>query len=413
MTAPLRIAVFHLGFFYSGGGEKLVLQEVRELRARGHTVEVYAPIVDANACFPDLMAQIRPRRLLRRVPNVGGVGDGVTLLASALLAPALTRGIEADVYLGANQPGAHLAREAARRHGKRYVVYLNQPNRLLSARAVDLETRSLIIKKDFFLLDTAASLGRPILNRLDRRSVRDAAVRLGDGAYMTSILKTYYGGTWLSCPAATRPASREPVDQGERTRGTVQIGRRAIRRPFILLTNRHYPQKRFEWMFPVITRVREQYPHATLVITGEDTAYTDVLRRQAGERGLRNAIRFMGLVPERELEALYMSAAVYVYPSPEEDFGMGIVEAMGHGTPVVAWDQAGPTGIITDGLDGRRIATENVDAFGDAVLALLADDGARERIGRAAWRTATERFSFAAHTDILEGALREVACLPE
>jgi glycosyltransferase involved in cell wall biosynthesis len=407
VTAALRIAIFHLGFFYSGGGEKLVLQEARELRARGHDVEVYAPIVDTAACFPDLMAEVRPRALLRRIPNVGGVGDGLTLLASALLAPALTRGIKADVYLGANQPGAHLAREAARRHGKRYVVYLNQPNRLLAARAVDLETRPLIMKKDFFLLDSAASFGRPLLNRLDRRSVRDAAVRLGDGVYMTAVLKSYYGGAWRSCPAATRPAGREPVDQAERTRGTVQIGRRAIRRPFVLLTNRHYPQKRFEWMFPVIARVRARYPQATLVITGSDTPYTDILRRQADELGLRNAIRFMGLVTERELEALYASAAVYVYPSPEEDFGMGIVEAMGRGTPVVAWDQAGPTGIITDGGDGRRIAPENVDAFGDAVLALLVDDAERERMGRAAWRTASDRFSFAAHSEILEGALRE------
>jgi glycosyltransferase involved in cell wall biosynthesis len=410
VTAPLRIAIFHLGFFYSGGGEKLVLQEARELRARGHDVAVYAPIVDRDACFPELVDEIRPRALLRRLPNIGGVGDGLTLLASAALAPGLTRRIDADVYLGANQPGAHLAREAAHSHGKRYVVYLNQPNRLLAPRAVDLETRPLVIKKDFFLLDTAASFGRPVLNRLDRRSVRDAAVRLGDGAYMTSILKTYYGGAWRSCPAATRPAAREPVDQAERSRGTVQIGRRVIRRPFILLTNRHYPQKRFEWMFPVIARVRERHPHVTLVITGADTAYTDVLRREADERGLRRAVRFMGLVSEPELEVLYGSAAVYVYPSPEEDFGMGIVEAMGRGTPVVAWDQAGPTGIITDGVDGRRIAIDQVDAFGDAVLALLADDTERERIGRAGWRTAAERFSLSAHADILEDALSEACC---
>jgi len=115
----------------------------------------------------------------------------------------------------------------------------------------------------------------------------------------------------------------------------------------------------------------------------------------------------MGLVTERELEQLYAAAAVYVYPSPEEDFGMGIVEAMGHGTPVVAWDQAGPTGIITDGVDGRRIAVEDIEAFGDAVLAFLDDGAARERIGRAAWRTAAALFSFRAHTDILEQALRE------
>lgn len=402
----MRIAIFHLGFFYSGGGEKLVLQEVRELRARGHDVEVYAPIVDAAACFPELLAEIRPRALLRRAPNVAGVGDGITLLASALFADRLTRHIDADVYLGANQPGSHLAHAAARAHGKRYVVYLNQPNRLLNARAVDLEARGLVMRKEFYLLDLAASFGRPILNVLDRRSVRDAAVRLADGDYMTGILTSHYGGGWQSCPAATTPAAREPADQRDRMAGTVQIGRRAIARPFVLLTNRHYPQKRFEDMLPVLVRIRERHPHATLVITGSDTIYTDILRRQVDALGLQQAVRFMGLVTEAELEALYAAAAVYVYPSPEEDFGMGIVEAMGRGTPVVAWDHAGPTGILTDNVDGRRIRLGDVAAFGDAVLSLLDDDAARERIGRAAWQTAAARFSFAAHTDILEGALR-------
>ncbi|HEV2250781.1 MAG TPA: glycosyltransferase family 4 protein [Candidatus Limnocylindria bacterium] len=403
----LRIAIFHLGFFYSGGGEKLVLQEARELRARGHVVEVYAPIVDPDVCFPELMAEIAPRRLLPRLPNVAGIGDGLTLLASAVLARSVVRDITADVFLGANQPGAWLARAAAMRTGKRYVVYLNQPNRLLNARAVDLEARSLVMKRDFFLLDTAASLGRPILNILDRRSVRDAAVRLGDGDYMTGVLTTHYGGAWRSCPASTVPAAAEPTDQAERSAGSVQIGRREVQRPYVLLTNRHYPQKRFEDMLPVIARVRERHPEAMLVITGADTPYTDVLRRRVAALGLRPAVRFMGLVGEDALRRLYRGAAAYVYPSPEEDFGMGIVEAMGHGTPVVAWDHAGPTGIITDGLDGHRVTLGDLDAFSERVVRLMDDPALRERIGRAAWRTAVARFSFAAHTDIVERALYE------
>jgi glycosyltransferase involved in cell wall biosynthesis len=191
--------------------------------------------------------------------------------------------------------------------------------------------------------------------------------------------------------------------------GTVRVGRRTIPKPYVLLTNRHYPQKRFEDMIPVVGRVRERHPSATLVITGEDTAYTDVIRRKADQSGMRMAIRFMGLVSESELRDLYRGAAVYVYPSPDEDFGLGIVEAMGAGTPVVAWDHAGPTGILTDGVDGRRIALGDTDGFAAAVLSLMDDGAERERIGRAAWRTACRRFTFAAHTDVLELALREAA----
>jgi glycosyltransferase involved in cell wall biosynthesis len=180
-----------------------------------------------------------------------------------------------------------------------------------------------------------------------------------------------------------------------------------VSRPFVLLTNRHYPQKRFEDMLPVIVRVRERHPDAMLVITGADTPYTDVLRRRVDALGLRHAVRFMGLVGEQELRDLYATAAVYVYPSPEEDFGMGIVEAMGRGTPVVAWDHAGPTGIITDDVDGFRVTLGDLDAFAERVVRLMDDAALRERIGRAGWKTASRRFSFVAHADIVERALYE------
>jgi len=400
MSRPLSIAIFHMGFFFSGGGEKLVLLEALELRRRGHDVRVYAPIVDREHCLPDLLERSPATSLLPRVPNVFGVGHAIALLWSSLFAGRLVRGIDADVYLGANQPGAWLARIAARRHGKRYVVYLNQPNRLLAARGIDLETRHVVVKRDFFVLDAVASFGRPVLNALDRSSTRDAAVRLGDGAYVTGQLRSHYGGEWRSCPAAAEVPHRPPTSDREDD---------PLGYPYLLLTNRHYPQKRFELMFPVIERVRRDRPVMRLVITGQETIYTDRLRAEVARRGLSDAVRFLGLVTEAELARLYRGATVYVYPSPEEDFGMGIVEAMAHGTPAVAWDNAGPTGIIQDGRSGRLIPLGDVRAFGEAVAELVRDEGLRRRIGSGGWERASELFSLTAHGDVLEQALRDAA----
>jgi len=409
LSTPLRIVIFHLGFFYSGGGEKLVLQQARWLRARGHRVDVYAPIVDERACFPDLLAEIGPRALLSRLPNVAGVGDALTLLMASLRASALTAGLDADVYLGANQPGAWLARAAARRHAKRYVVYLSQPNRLLLPRAIDREARPLVMRNDFHLLSLAALVGRSVLDARDRASVRDAAVRLGDGAYITTILRFYYGGGWRNCPAASAPLERSPVAVSARSGDSVRVNGILVRAPFILLTNRHYPQKRFEDMFPVLERVRRTNPGVTLVITGAETQYTDRLRTKVAERGLSDAVLFLGLVPERDLEALYRAASVYVYPSPEEDFGMGIVEAMGRGTPVVAWDNAGPASIVVDGVSGRLAPLGDLESFGGAVIELLDDHKQADRIGAAAWEAAVRGYSAQAHTDVLERALQDAA----
>ena len=404
----MRIVIFHLGFFYSGGGEKLVLEQARQLASRGHDVEVYAPIVD-RTCFPDLMAEVRPKSLTRRLPNVLGFGDGLTLLMASVFAGRLVSAIEADVYLGANQPGAWLARAAAPTHKRRYVVYLNQPNRLLEPRAVDRDPTSIVIKRDFFLLSGLTLIGRPVLSVLDRISVRDAAVRLADGAYMTSILRSHYGREWRDCPGASTPADEPPTDLGARHESAVVVGGKRIVGPIVLLTNRHYPQKRFEWMFGAIRRVREEFSTALLVITGQETAYTDQLRELLRRQGLSDGVRFLGLVSEADLRLLYRAATVYLYPSPEEDFGLGLVEAMGHGTPVVAWDNAGPAAIVQNGISGTLIALGDQWGFGEAVAELVRDPALRTRLGVGGWRRARERFSLVAHTDILEAALCEAA----
>jgi len=65
----MKIAIFHLGFFYSGGGEKLVLEEMRGLRALGHSVDIFAPFVDRTNCFPDIAEMAEVKALLPPPPR--------------------------------------------------------------------------------------------------------------------------------------------------------------------------------------------------------------------------------------------------------------------------------------------------------------------------------------------------------
>src|SRR5437762_10496926 len=85
--APRRVAVFHCGFTYSGGGERIVIEEVLGLRRRGYGVECFAPTVDANSCYPDLIGEVGVRTLVPQLPRWLPLRDALHMLAASALVP--------------------------------------------------------------------------------------------------------------------------------------------------------------------------------------------------------------------------------------------------------------------------------------------------------------------------------------
>jgi glycosyltransferase involved in cell wall biosynthesis len=68
---------------------------------------------------------------------------------------------------------------------------------------------------------------------------------------------------------------------------------------------------------------------------------------------------------------------------------MVLLEAMSKGLAVAAFDcPNGPSDAIEDGVDGRIVAAEDVDALATALLELVEDEALRRRLGAAAVRAA-------------------------
>src|SRR2546428_3842027 len=166
--------------------------------------------------------------------------------------------------------------------------------------------------------------------------------------------------------------------------GRLTINGYPIRRPYVLLTNRHYPQKRFDLAIRAMQEVRKRHPRVQLVIPGPATSHTADLKALTAELNLNDAALFLGAVTEDELQKLYEGAAVYVYPAPEEDFGMGVIESMAKGVPVVAWNQAGPT--VTMGpRTGHLSEPLEVSDYARGIASLLDDPEANQLTGQRAF----------------------------
>ena len=124
-------------------------------------------------------------------------------------------------------------------------------------------------------------------------------------------------------------------------------------------------------------RLRARDPGLGLVLVG-DASPTARAEAAGWDDG---GIRRLGRIPDADLPALYGAAAVFVYPSLYEGFGLPVLEAMACGTPVVASRRTAVPEAVGDAGELFE-PTEPDDLV--AVLERLLDDGDERRALRSA-----------------------------
>lgn len=114
-------------------------------------------------------------------------------------------------------------------------------------------------------------------------------------------------------------------------------------------------------------------------------------------------VSFLGFKPRAELEELYSAADIVVMPSRYESFGLVAIEAMAHGTPVIATAVGGLKEIVQDGENGVLVplagAPERIAA---EILRLSKDRHALSALSIGARRSVETRFRLEVMAEHLE-----------
>ena len=111
----------------------------------------------------------------------------------------------------------------------------------------------------------------------------------------------------------------------------------SFRRPYVLCVSRiDHPVKNHIRLIEAfgIFKERTKYPHR-LVLAGGDSNNAATVKKAADASPLRGDIFFTGHFPAKTLPELYAGADFAVFPSMHEGFGMGALEAMACGVPVI------------------------------------------------------------------------------
>jgi glycosyltransferase involved in cell wall biosynthesis len=404
-TNNLKIAFFHLAYLYSGGGEKLAIKEIQLLQQLGYTVDCYAPLVNTEECFPDLIKKINVKEIIpgftkffRNKPEIGVILTGILFPFFAW------KYRKYDIVFAANQPSPVFGFILKILFGIPYIIYLAQPTRLIYPRAIDIKF-GLKLKNKMRILPHIINIFRPIFFWLDLKSISKSDIFLCNGTYMQDILAHVYGRKPIVCPAGAdlHSSIKDRYEQNVKSNQIYDFNNYKIKKPYIFLSNRHFPHKKFEYALEVLDSMQKK---VDLVISGEPTEYTTELKKLVNYYKLEKYVHFLGYVTEKELESLYKNASIYLYTAPEEDFGMGVVEAMGHGIPVIAWNNAGPSKIITDLQDGYLVSFNDKKKVLEIIDNLMSNKNIYNTISQNAASKIQNQFSWQNHLDILDNSIK-------
>ena len=163
-----------------------------------------------------------------------------------------------------------------------------------------------------------------------------------------------------------------------------------VRKKRVIAVGRYFDEKGYDLLLQSWSIVEKTNPEWELVIFGD------------GNRPYYERIAYsLGLDLNRcilndsisDVEKEYLESSLFVCTSRFEGFGMGIIEAMACGLPVVAFDCLwGPRSIITDGEDGLLVENGNIRKMAETLNSLLQTPDRIEMMGKNA-RKNVRRFN--------------------
>ena len=169
-----------------------------------------------------------------------------------------------------------------------------------------------------------------------------------------------------------------------------------IERHSIYISQSNYPIKGFHVFLKAFSEVVRNYPDAHVYVAGGKTflqtgdAYGKYINKLMVKYGVKNKIRFLGVVSAEKVREQLLRAHITVVPSLLENSPNSIGEAMLLGTPIVAAKVGGIPSLVRDekeallysGHSAERLAGCIARAFDNDELAVALSQNGKKRAER-------------------------------
>lgn len=137
----------------------------------------------------------------------------------------------------------------------------------------------------------------------------------------------------------------------------------------IVMLGRFAEEKQHHLAVEAFAKVIQKHPDARLVLYGYGPK-EGLIKETIKKFSLENYVTILPF--QTDVQSIYRQAGMMLMSSRNEGFGLVVMEALFNGCPVVSFDcNYGPAAMIKDGINGKLVKMQDVDALAEGILTLL------------------------------------------
>ncbi len=183
------------------------------------------------------------------------------------------------------------------------------------------------------------------------------------------------------------PTSIKVINPGIESVKESKVAKTAF--PSMSFVGRLKPYKNVDIALKAFKVVLSSYPKARFIIAGNGEAGLG-LKQLAKDLEINNQVDFRGIVDDQEKARIFTQSWIAVQPSMVEGWGITVIEANAHGTPVIASNVPGLKDSVIHGKTGLLVPPLEVDVMADAIKRIFKDSKLRKSLSQNALEWAAE-----------------------